>query len=70
MVSDSSQPHGLEPTRLLRPWDFPGKSTEWGAIAFSVIVVVEGLFHQTCEKFSDELTLYFGRKNQLLSFSP
>ena len=24
------------PTRLLRPWDFPGKSTEWGAIAFSV----------------------------------
>ena len=22
------QPHGLQPTRLLRPWDFPGKSTE------------------------------------------
>ena len=27
VVSDSSQPHGLQPTRLLRPWDFPGKST-------------------------------------------
>ena len=26
VVSDSSQPHGLQPTRLLRPWDFPGKS--------------------------------------------
>ena len=26
-VSDSSRPHGLQPTRLLRPWDFPGKST-------------------------------------------
>ena len=23
------------PTRLLRPWDFPGKSTEWVAISFS-----------------------------------
>ena len=21
------RPHGLKPTRLLRPWDFPGKST-------------------------------------------
>ena len=25
--SDSSRPHGLQPTRLLHPWDFPGKST-------------------------------------------
>ena len=23
---DSLPPHGLQPTRLLRPWDFPGKS--------------------------------------------
>ena len=35
VVSDSSPPHGLQPTRLLRPWDFPGKSTGVGAIAFS-----------------------------------
>ena len=27
VVSDSWRPHGLQPTRLLRPWDFPGKST-------------------------------------------
>ena len=27
VVSDSSRPHGLQPTRLLHPWDFPGKST-------------------------------------------
>ena len=27
VVSESSWPHGLQPTRLLRPWDFPGKST-------------------------------------------
>ena len=29
-VSDSLQPHGLQPTRLLHPWDFPGKSTGVG----------------------------------------
>ena len=27
IVSDSSRPHGLQPTRLLHPWDFPGKNT-------------------------------------------
>ena len=26
-VSDSLQPHGLEPARLLCPWDSPGKNT-------------------------------------------
>ena len=30
VVSDSSQPHGLQPTRFLRPWDFPGKSNGVG----------------------------------------
>ena len=30
VVSDSSRPHGLQPTRFLRPWDFPGKSTGVG----------------------------------------
>ena len=30
VVSDSQRPHGLQPTRLLQPWDFPGKSTGVG----------------------------------------
>ena len=30
VLSDSSQPCGLQPTRLLCPWDFPGKSTGVG----------------------------------------
>ena len=30
VVSDSLRPPGLQPTRLLRPWDFPGKSTGVG----------------------------------------
>ena len=29
-TSDSSQPHGLQPTRLLCPWDLPGKCTGVG----------------------------------------
>ena len=27
VVSDPQRPHGLQPSRLLPPWDFPGKST-------------------------------------------
>ena len=30
VVSDSSWLHGLQPTRLLHPWGFPGKSTGVG----------------------------------------
>ena len=30
VMSDCSWPHGLKPTRLLCPWDFPGKSTGVG----------------------------------------
>ena len=30
VVSDSYWPHGLQPTRLLHPWDFLGKSTRVG----------------------------------------
>ena len=30
VVSNPQRPHGLQPSRLLRPWDFPGKSTVVG----------------------------------------
>ena len=30
VVSDSSRPHRLQPTRLPRPWDSPGKNTGVG----------------------------------------
>ena len=30
VVSDPQRPHGLQPSRLLHPWDFPGKSTRVG----------------------------------------
>ena len=34
VISDSSRPHGLQPTRLLCPWDFPGMSTGVGCHCF------------------------------------
>ena len=42
VVSDSSRPRGLQPTRLLCPWNFPGKSAGVGCHCllqcFSLIV--------------------------------
>ena len=35
VLSDSQRPHGLQPTRLLHPWDFPARVLQWGAIDFS-----------------------------------
>ena len=34
VMSDSLQPHGLQPARLLCPWDFPGKNTGVGCHFF------------------------------------
>ena len=35
LLSRSLRPHGLQPTRLLYPWDSPGKNTGVVAITFS-----------------------------------
>ena len=32
VTSDPQRPHGPQPTRLLRPWDFPGRSTGVGCL--------------------------------------
>ena len=43
VMSNSSRPHGLQPTRLLHPWDFPGKSTgvgcHWCPLRTGILVV-------------------------------
>ena len=42
--SDSLPPHGLQPTRLLHPWDFPGKNTGQGCHFFlQEIFLTQGL---------------------------
>ena len=43
-VSDSSRPHGLQPTRLLRPWNFPGKNTGVGCHCLLQIALYTGYF--------------------------
>ena len=35
VVSNSLRPHGLQPARLLCPWNSPGKSTGWAAVPSS-----------------------------------
>ena len=42
VASDSSRPHGLQPTRLLHPWDFPGKSTGVGCHCHLQTTVLKG----------------------------
>ena len=42
VMSGSLRPHGLQPTRLLRPWDLSGKSTGVGCyFAFSRIATYQ-----------------------------
>ena len=38
VVPDSSRPHGLQPTSLFRPWDFPGKSAGVGCHCRCVLI--------------------------------
>ena len=33
VVSNSLQPHGLQPTRLFCPWDSPGNNTGVGSLS-------------------------------------
>ena len=50
-MSDSSWPHGLQPSRLLRPWDSPGKSTGVGChrllcvFAYKVLSGLGSIYH-------------------------
>ena len=39
-MSDSLRPHGLQPTSLLHPWDFPGKSIGMGCHCLLLFVTI------------------------------
>ena len=45
IVSHPQRPHGLQPTRLLHPWDFPGKSTGVGCHCLLRRAVYLGIFY-------------------------
>ena len=54
-MSDSVQPHGLQPTRLLHPWDSPGKNTGVGCHFLLQCMKVESDSEvaQSCPTLSD-----------------
>ena len=56
VMSDSQRPHGLQPTRLLHPWDFPGKSTGVGCQCLLLGISAS----------QDLTTLFYFRRNYII----
>ena len=56
-MSNSVRPHGLQPTRLLRPWDSPGKNTGVGChfLLQCMKVESESEIAQSCLTLSDPM---------------
>ena len=56
-MSDSVRPHGLQPTRLLCPWDSPGKNTRVGChfLLQCMKVESESEVAQSCPTPSDPM---------------
>ena len=56
IMSDPQRSHGLQPFRLLHPWDFPGKSTGLGChcllLTYSKVFSVSSVT-QSCPTFCD-----------------
>ena len=42
---DSLRPHGLQPTRLLRPWDFPVEY--WSGLPLPSLILIINKFNYT-----------------------
>ena len=53
----TQRPHGLQPNRLLRPWDFPGKNTGVGCHYFLQCMKVksESEVAQLCPTLCDPI---------------
>ena len=56
-MSDSVRPHGLQPTKLPRPWDSPGKNTGVGChlLLQCMKVKSESEVAQSCLTLSDPM---------------
>ena len=57
VVSNSARPHGLQPTRLLCPWDSPGKNIGVGCYFLLQCMKVESESEvaQLCPTLSDPM---------------
>ena len=61
VVSDSLQPHGLQPTRLPSPWDSPGKNTGVGChfLLQCMKVKTESEVAQSCPTLWDPMDVAY-----------
>ena len=67
VVSDPQRPNGLQPSRLLHPWDFPGKSTGVGC---RCLLRVFSIFTYICNHHHSQFYLFiFGALCSLLDLS-
>ena len=55
VVSDSVRPHRRQPTRMLRPWDSPGKNTGVGCHFLLQCMKVKSEVAQSCPTLSDPM---------------
>ena len=69
VVSNSSRPHGLLPTRFLHQWDFPGKSTEVGCHCLLQLLINSITLHISSDLFlSVELFFKFNSVDDTILF--
>ena len=63
VVSDSQRSHGLQPTRLLHPWDSPGKSTGVGC---HCLLFFLGHLNFTCTQMRPAWCTHLSNQSQKL----
>ena len=61
----AQRPHGLQPTRLLHPWDFPGKSTRVGCQCLLRIPILKKGNAKQCSNYRTITLFSHSRKIML-----
>ena len=58
VLTDSQRPHGLQPIRLLHPWDFPGKCTGMGHQCLLFKMVTTTVYNSSAVSQKDKPTVF------------
>ena len=59
-MSNSSRPHGLQPTGLLHPWDFPGKGTGLGCHCLLWLLIINANINEHTHTHTHTHTYIYG----------
>ena len=70
VLSFSQRPHGLQPIRLLRPWDFPGKSTGLGHQCLLCQMVTTTVYNTSAVSQKDKPIVFSQSPNSLPTSIP